>query len=82
MRLLEARMRSALEPLGLLRPDGRYSPHVTLVREPRAQEGVRHLVANYEVRPVAWRVERLLLFQSVLKPTGATYQVLNAYSLK
>ncbi|MBO9539505.1 RNA 2',3'-cyclic phosphodiesterase [bacterium] len=82
LRVLEERMRAALQPLELLRPDGRYSPHITLARDPRAHESVRQLAAGYQVRQVAWRVERLLLFQSVLKPTGATYQVLNAYSLK
>lgn len=79
---LEDRLRQGLLSLSLLRPDGRFSPHVTLVREPRAEASVRDIARGVAVRPVAWRVARLVLFRSVQTPTGSAYSVVNAYSLK
>lgn len=82
LRLLEDKLRQALLDLELLPPDGRYSPHVTLVREPRAESSLRELAKSLAVSPVSWRVERLVLFQSVLTPTGPNYSVVKAYPLK
>lgn len=79
---LEQKLRQALQDLALLRPDGRFSPHLTLVRDPRAETSLRELARAQEVRPVTWRVDRLVLFQSVLGPKGSTYTVVNAYPLK
>ena len=82
---LAARVESALEPLGFAAEQRLFTPHLTIGRWrhfDRSPEALGEELAN-------WRdygfgeslIDKVVLYQSVLKPEGATYQMLKAVSL-
>jgi 2'-5' RNA ligase len=82
---LAAQVESALSPLGFA-PDRRnFSPHLTIGRwrqADRPPKTLRQELANWkDVEFGATRVDEVVLFQSVLKPEGATYYRLKGAAL-
>jgi 2'-5' RNA ligase len=80
LRELHRQVESALEPLGFVRDDRPYTPHVTLARAERsrgfneAKGIVRQLVAKNPPAPgEPFTVNSVVLFQSHLKPDGPEY---------
>jgi 2'-5' RNA ligase len=78
---LEARLRPAIAAVGLDTEDRAYKPHITLAREPDRHGPLAELPDRCPVRPLAWRVDEVLLFRSELKPQGAVHTVLGRYPL-
>lgn len=79
---LEARLRPAIAEVGLDTEDRAYKPHITLAREPDRHGPLSELPERCPVKPLAWRVDEVLLFQSELKPQGAVHTVLGRYPLQ
>lgn len=81
---LQSRLEEALEPLGF-EPEGRpFRPHLTLarIRSPGRAGGVlRALEAHRGVEIGKITVDRIVLYQSTLKPTGAVYTILEEVAL-
>ncbi len=80
---INERLGTALEPLGFTRDPRPFHPHLTLGRvkreaEPASQE--RLGTAIRQLPPfddLLWQVERIVLFQSDLRPEGAVYTALD-----
>lgn len=72
---LEARLRAALEPLGLRGEDRPYVPHITLVRKAERRPVVD------AVQPHAWHVRDLVLMESVAIAGGVRYEPLRQWPL-
>lgn len=70
---------NAVEPLGFPREKRSFSPHLTLGRV-RSDGGKRDLVETIrqrmDVTGPAFTVDHAVLFQSILKPSGAEYRAL------
>lgn len=79
---LEARMRSAIGDLGLLREERTYSPHITLARESRGAVRVSDLADEVGSAPIVWQVDHAALYRSVLTPQGAQYSVLQRFAFQ
>lgn len=81
---LHRRLEAALKPLGF-EPEGRpFRPHLTLARikaPGRAGGVVRALEAHRGVEIGKITVDRIVLYQSTLKPTGALYTALEEVAL-
>jgi 2'-5' RNA ligase len=78
LRSLQASASSALERLGVYRPERRpYLPHVTIAR---ARSGARIRRGSIELPPLPalerWRGETVALMRSRLEPGGARYEPL------
>ncbi|MFN3430276.1 MAG: RNA 2',3'-cyclic phosphodiesterase [Candidatus Sericytochromatia bacterium] len=78
---LEARLRPAIAAVGLDTEDRAYKPHITLAREPDRHASLAELPDQWVARPMAWRVDEVLLFRSELKPQGAVHTVMGRYPL-
>ena len=74
---LEALIRPRVMRLGIPLEDRRYSPHITLARDPQASV----VVPEVSVLPVAWTVSELVLFESTLQRGGAIHTPLARFSL-
>lgn len=72
---LEARLRGALEPLGVRAEDRPYVPHVTLVRKAQRKP------ARCTPEACVWRVEDLVLMESVALAGGVRYEPLAKWPL-
>jgi 2'-5' RNA ligase len=79
---IAAECEDAYEELGFARESRSFSPHVTLgrVRFDKTGGRLRDAVDGLEASSVSQPVSALTVFQSVLKPTGAVYNVLGKYS--
>jgi len=78
---LDARM----ERMGFEKERRAFRPHITLARarDNRLDSSLVTAAAKYAERPFgSFEVDRLFLFQSTLKPTGAVYHKLKEYLLK
>lgn len=76
---LEENLVSGLERLGFAREERPFHPHLTLGRVKHAsglREALAELEKNRETAFGEMVVDRIILFNSVLKPTGAEYSVL------
>lgn len=77
---LQRNVESQLEPLGMEKERRRFHPHLTLARTRQRMDGSRFglLDESREQRASeAFRVDRICLFASVLKPGGAEYSRLH-----
>lgn len=72
---LEARLRATLEPLGVKAEDRPYLPHITLVRKAQRKPARRTPEA------CIWRVEDLVLMESVANAGGVRYEPLAKWPL-
>jgi RNA 2',3'-cyclic 3'-phosphodiesterase len=76
VRELAARVERRLAPLGLVRDvrEEKFLPHLTLARF-RAPTDLRTLCAAIGPEPVggAWRVDKVVLYESMLRPQGARH---------
>ena len=84
--LLAAKVESALAPLGFMPEERSFTPHLTIGRWRQTDRSDRTL----EQALSKWRsfefgqspVDEVILFQSVLKPAGATYTRLRVIALE
>ena len=70
---LQAAMTSALDPDGVKRPRQRFTPHVTLMRDPQPMEPVF-------IDPIAWTVNEVQLIFSIMEERR--HIVLQRWALK
>lgn len=84
MTALRDAVEAEVSPLGFPTEDRKFHPHVTLgrVKDPRCARllGAAMRTAN-EVALGAFRVDRLVLFKSDLRPSGAVHTALDAFEL-
>jgi 2'-5' RNA ligase len=77
LRRVHEEVEGRLGELGIPRDDRPLSGHLTLarVREPVRGSGrvIREALGRLSVKPVAWPVSHVTLFESRLSPKGATY---------
>lgn len=82
---LAARVESALLPLGFTPDQRKFSPHLTIGRWRQTDRPPKNLgqeLARWkDVEFGATQVDQVVLFQSVLKPEGATYYRLKGVAL-
>jgi 2'-5' RNA ligase len=82
---LAANVASALAPLGFMLEEQSFTPHLTIGRWRQTDGADRSLEQalskwrDFEFGPSP--VDEVILFQSVLKPTGAIYTRLNVFAL-
>jgi 2'-5' RNA ligase len=73
------RVESALEPLGFAREKRPFSPHLTLGRV-RSGKGMGDLIdqvrQSMDLEGPGFTADHAVLFQSILKPSGAEYRAL------
>ena len=86
LRTLYAEVETRLEPLGL-RPERRpYHAHLTIGRIKRATPAVgariRPALRVVKLPPMRWLVDRVVLYESRLSSTGASYRVLTHTTLR
>lgn len=82
---LQQRLESELEKIGFPREKREFHPHLTLgrVKAPSyIQETLRELERYKESIFGEMTVNKITLFQSTLKPSGAEYKVLSEHQLK
>ena len=72
---LEARLRGALEPLGVRAEDRPYVPHITLVRKAQRKP------ARCTPEACVWRVDDFLLMESLAIAGGVRYEPLARWPL-
>lgn len=72
---LFARLEAALESLGFPLETRAFAPHVTLARL-KTPGDVERLLPAASLLSEPFRLDRLRLYRSILKPTGAEYHVL------
>ncbi len=81
---LAAEIDKALEPLGFEREKRPFSPHLTLGRV-RSNSGIRDLVEavrnQMDVAGPKFVADRVIFFESILKPSGAEYHPLCSFDL-
>ncbi len=72
-----------LEPLGFERENRRFSPHLTLgrVKTPADFDRLWNWAEGNPFRTFQFEVESFVLMQSILKPSGAEYKLLQKYPL-
>lgn len=82
---LQAKIESELEAIGFPREKRSFHPHLTLgrVNRPRNLDPVIRALDQFRDKPFgSMAVDRVTLFQSVLRPTGAEYTVLSEHRLR
>ena len=77
---LFTRLEAAFEPLGFPLEERAFTPHVTLARI-KTPGDVRSWVSAAPLAEVAFTLGAVRLYRSVLKPTGAEYQVVREIPL-
>jgi 2'-5' RNA ligase len=73
---LQVRLDKALEPLGFLREERAFRPHLTVgrVKDPRRPPDLTRPLADVTIlRCNSFDVREILLYKSDLRPTGAIY---------
>jgi 2'-5' RNA ligase len=82
---LAARLESSLEPLGFPAEKRSFSPHLTLGRVRSSGAGLRDLVEAVRQRMDSpgpkFVADRVVFFESVLKPSGAEYFPISSFDL-
>ncbi|MDV2504162.1 MAG: RNA 2',3'-cyclic phosphodiesterase [bacterium] len=81
---LHKRLEAALVPLGYEPEDRPFRPHLTVARikvPARAGQVVHALEAHKDVDLGKITIDRIVLYQSTLKPTGPAYTVLEEVAL-
>ncbi|MNK70416.1 2'-5'-RNA ligase [compost metagenome] len=73
----EAKLRPHVVAAGIPLESRRYSPHITLARDPQGSIPPLDLAPN----PLGWTASELVLFQSTLQPGGAIHTPLERYPL-
>jgi len=82
---LQHKLENDLEKIGFPREKREFHPHLTLgrVKAPTSiQEAVRELERHKESIFGEMTVNKITLFQSILKPSGAEYKALSQHQLK
>ena len=83
---LAARVESALEPLGFAAQQRPFTPHMTIGRwrqYDRAPKSLGEALAGWRNREFGEsKVDKVVFYQSVLKPEGATYHKLRVVALE
>jgi len=83
---LAARVESALQPFGFVAERRPFTPHLTIGRWrkfDRPPKTLGETLASWDSREFGESVvDKIVLYQSVLKPEGATYQTLKVVALK
>jgi RNA 2',3'-cyclic 3'-phosphodiesterase len=82
LKMLAAKIESALEKLGIPREQREFSPHLTLARfeNARLPEALRKAIAENKERDFgALETAEFHLIQSKLKPSGAEYTTLESF---
>ncbi len=85
--LLHEAVNESMEHLGYIREARRFSPHLTLgrIRRRAGQEDVRNVGKTLSATQIGTlgivTVETLILFQSVLRPSGAEYTPMATFKL-
>jgi 2'-5' RNA ligase len=69
---------SALSGLGIEREPREFSPHITLgrVKSPRNRNVLKEYASGANVKNVPSTIDKIVLFKSDLKPSGAVYETL------
>lgn len=79
---LQQRIEEILEPLGFEKELRPFHPHLTLGRV-KSKKNINQLIEKLKSLPVPpfepIIVDRIILFQSILKPTGAEYTALDEF---
>jgi 2'-5' RNA ligase len=78
---LQQALSARLQQVGLYKEERKYSPHITLGREPGSINGSLENDTFPKPRPVTWNVDHIVLFQSTLTPKGPIYKAINTYPL-
>lgn len=80
---MASRVETALEPLGFAREKRMFSPHLTLGRV-KSRSGMTELVdairQRMDLAGPAFVSHEAVLFQSILKPSGAEYRVISRFA--
>jgi 2'-5' RNA ligase len=83
MRRIAAELGERLQKIGFETETRRFSPHLTIARIREPQKGKRlaeeHLQSRFE--PVEFPVREIVLYESILKPTGSVYSVVSRHAL-
>ena len=80
-RKLYNKLEESLEPLGFKREERDFNPHLTLARLKKPNKVDLKTINRAIAINQDLLVEKLVLFESKLSPTGADYQVVRAYKL-
>ncbi|MBU1767133.1 MAG: RNA 2',3'-cyclic phosphodiesterase [Candidatus Omnitrophica bacterium] len=82
---LQQAIEEIMEPLGLKKEIRAFSPHLTLGRV-RSKKNIQKLTEKLKTLSlphlIPFTVYETIFFQSILKPSGAEYTVLDKFSLK
>lgn len=84
-RLMENRISSSLEAMGLRPEEREYHPHLTLGRAREnqdAREAVKFLQSLLPTKAGPWKMDRFILFKSQLTSEGPIYTKLEEFELK
>ena len=82
---LQQAIEKIMEPLGLKKETRAFSSHLTLGRV-RSKKNIQKLTEKIKIlslpqfKPIT--VDRIVLFQSILKSSGAEYNILDEFNLK
>ncbi len=77
-------MEEEMRRLGFPPEDKKFKPHLTLgrVKESYGLEDLAAYMRNYQVAPISFRLDKLVLFKSILTPQGPIYSRLLEANLK
>lgn len=81
----QKRLEESMEPLGFRPEARRFHPHLTLgrVRSARGRDNLVNRIQQYREKKFgAFKAEKVLLFKSELKPSGAVYTILKEVMLR
>ena len=84
LRVLYEAVGAALESEGFIRERRRFHPHITLMRfkkPPRRGHASRWINAQQDFYAEPFKVERFVLYESELRPSGAVYSKRQVYAL-
>ena len=76
-------VQNAAESLGFSKDDRAFKPHLTLgrVRSAKGKEALLTELKKLDPKPLEFKASEIILFQSVLKPSGAVYTPLERIAL-
>ena len=71
------------EKIGLAKEARKFVPHLTIgrIREPQTAKGLvkKHLETAFE--PVGFEVSEIVIYESILQPTGSNYRKVMSFKL-
>jgi len=84
LREIASQVDSRISRLGFEKEKRSFSPHLTIARIREPQKAKRLAESHLQSRfgRVEFKVSELMVYESVLKPTGSVYNVLSKHSLK